>query len=188
VAVRGDVNVPGSIIQSKVYTMGAIKMGDAGHLVGCECMVIGSVQAFDIGNQRGIRTTIRCGTDFTVQQELDVANEQMKAITLRLQQAQEQFDAEPTPELEKYIAELTAVKTEVANRIPLYLPRIDTNDAAYVEVRGTAWPGTEIEICHVAYSVKKPQKQVVFRLDKTRGVIVTEPYRKSAGGASPAGK
>ena len=178
VAVRGDVIVSGSIMQSKIYSMGSIRMGDTGKLVGSECTVIDSVQALEIGSKRGSKTWIRCGTDFTVQQELDIANEQIKQIAMKLQNAEEMYKEEPIPDIAEYIAELKAKKAEIANRIPQYLPKIDRNDAAYVEVRGTAFPGTEIEICHVPYSVTKEMKQVVFRLDKARGMIVTEPYKK----------
>jgi uncharacterized protein (DUF342 family) len=164
---------------SKVYSMGTIRMGDTGKLVGCECIVIGGVQAFDIGSPRGAKTWIRCGTDFTVQQELDIANEQMKLLSLKLQKAEEVFKEEPLADYAEHIAKLKAMKAEIANRIPQYLPKIDTNDAAFIEVRGTVYPGTELEICHIAYTVTKIQKQVVFRLDKVRGIIVTEPYKRS---------
>lgn len=179
VAVRGDVIVSGSIMQSKIYSMGSIRMGETGKLVGCECTVIGSVEALEIGSKRGSKTWIRCGTDFTVQQELDIANEQIKQIALKLRNAEEMYKEEPLPDIAEYIAELKAKKAEIANRIPQYLPKIDRNDAALVVVRGTAFPGTEIEICHVAYSVTKEMRQVVFRLDKVRGMIVTEPYKKA---------
>ncbi len=178
VAVRGDVIVSGSIMQSTVYSMGMIKMGDTGKLIGCECIVVGGIQALDIGNARGARTYLRCGTDFTVQQELDIANEQLKQIATRLQKAEETFAEEPLNDIGKYIEELKAKREEINARIPTYLPRIDRNDSAFVEVRGTVFPGTEIEICHVPFSVTKVLKQVVFTLDKSRGAIVTAPYKK----------
>jgi uncharacterized protein (DUF342 family) len=178
VAARGDVIVPVSIMLSKVYSMGMIKMGETGKIVGSECMVIGGVQALDIGTPRGTKTLIRCGTDFTVQQELDIANEQLKLITLKLQQAQEMYKEEPLPDIEKFIEELKTRRAEIANRIPAYLASIDRNDQATVEVHGTVYPGVEIEICHVSYVVTQIQKQVKFRLDKVRGVIVAEPWKK----------
>ena len=156
-----------------------IKMGDTGKLIGCECIVIGGIQALDVGNPRGSKTYLRCGTDFTVQQELDIANEQVKAISLKLEKAQEMFTEEPLETIKNHIDELKLRKQTLTNKISEFLPRIDTNDAAFVEVRGTIYPGTEIEICHVPFSVKKIQKQVVFRLDKTTGTIVSEPYKKS---------
>lgn len=179
VAVRGDIEVSGSIVQSKVFAMGSIRMGDAGKIIGCECIAIGSVSALDIGNPRGARTWIRCGTDFTVQQELDIANEQLKVIAVKLQKAEEIYRDEPLEDIKKYIDELKARKSDIINRIPTYLPRIDKNDEAAVIVKGTAYPGAEIEICHVPYKVTKAVKQTVFKLDKLRGTIVTEPYKKS---------
>lgn len=183
VAVRGDIVVPGSIVQSTVYTMGMIKMGDTGKLVGCECIVIGGVQALEIGNARGAKTYIRCGTDFTIQQELDVANEQLKTVALKLQQLEEIYAEEPIEVHARHIEELKAKQAEITNRIPSYLTAIDKNDAAFVEVRGTVFPGVEIEICHVSHKILKAQKSVVFRLDKTHGLIITEPYKKGASQA-----
>jgi len=154
-------------------------MGDAGKIIGCECIAIGSVSALDIGNPRGARTWVRCGTACTVQQELDIANEQLKVIAVKLQKAEEIYRDEPLEDIKKYIDELKARKSDIINRIPTYLPRIDKNDEAAVIVKGTAYPGAEIEICHVPYKVTKAVKQTVFKLDKLRGTIVTEPYKKS---------
>jgi uncharacterized protein (DUF342 family) len=179
VAARGDIVVPGSIVQSTVYSMGMIKMGDSGKLVGCECIVIGGIQAFEIGSPRGTKTRIRCGTDFTVQQELDIANEQLKVIAIKLQKAEEMYKEEPLDDIKKHIDSLKARRDEINARIPLFLPRIDRNDGAFVEVRGSIYPGTDLEICHVPYVVQKVHKSVVFRLDKSRGMIVIEPYKKA---------
>ncbi len=179
VAVRGTVNVSGSIVKSLIYSMDTIRMGDTGKLVGGECIVIGGVQALDIGNAKGVVTRLRCGTDFTVQQELDLANEQLKQLALKIQKAEAMYREEPGPELEKAIYAMKAQKTQIANKIPTFLPRIDTNDKAFVEVRGTIYPGVEIEICHVAHSITKAQKQVIFTLDKERGIIAAQPLKKA---------
>lgn len=178
VAVRGDVHVSGSIMKSIVYTMGSIQMGDTGKLVGGECIAVGGVQALDIGNPTGVSTRIRCGTDFTVQQALDIANEQMKVLTTKLQTAEAMYKEEPLPDIEKAILEMKAQRSQIANRIPAYLPKIDTNDKAFVEVRGSVYPGVEIEICHVQHIVTKTLKQVIFRLDKERGLIAADPLQK----------
>ena len=179
IAVRGDIIVPGSIVQSTVYSMGMIKMGETGKLVGCECIVIGGVKAFDIGSPRGAKTWVRCGTDFTVQQELDIANEQLKVIAMKLQSAEDTYREEPLPDIAEHIRTLKERRDEINARIPSFLPRIDRNDTAFIEVHGSVYPGTELEICHVPYTVTKIQKQVIFRLDKSRGSIVVEPYKKS---------
>lgn len=179
VAVRGDVTVSGSIMQSKVYSMGFINMGDNARLVGCECIVIGGIRAFDIGAARGNKTYLRCGTDFTVQQELDIANEQLKILSTKLHQAKQAHKEAPDEKKAQIIAAITEKIGILNTKIPQYLPRIDTNDEAFIEVRGNIHPGTEIEICHVPYTVTELQKQVVFRLDKSKGMIVYEPWKKS---------
>lgn len=178
VAVRGDIHVTGSIMQSRVYTMGSVRMGDSGKLVGCEVIAIGGVQAQEIGSAHGAKTRVRCGTDFTVQQELDIANEQLKVLAVKIQRAEEVYEDEPLPDIAKHIEELKAKKAEIISRIPAVLPRIDRNDEAFVEVFGTVFPGTEIEICHVTYTVLTAEKQVRFTLDKTKGIIVSEHLAK----------
>ncbi|HPS43371.1 MAG TPA: hypothetical protein PK542_02680, partial [Treponemataceae bacterium] len=119
------------------------------------------------------------GTDFTVQQELDIANEQLKVIAIKLQKAEEMYKEEPLEDIQKHIESLKARRDEINARIPLFLPRIDRNDGAFIEVRGSIYPGTDLEICHVPYVVQKVHKSVVFRLDKSRGMIVIEPYKKA---------
>ncbi len=178
VAARGDINVSGSMVQSTVYSMSMIRMGEAGKLVGCEVIAIGGVRAFEIGSAHGVKTRVRCGTDFTVQQELDIANEQLKVLAVKIQRAEEVYAEEKLQDIGKHLEELRAKKAEILTRIPLVLPRIDRNDEAFVEVSGTVYPGTEIEICHVGYSVLKPEKAVRFYLDKSKGVVLSEPLAK----------
>lgn len=177
VAVRGDITVTGSIVQSKVYSMGTIHMGESGKLVGCEIISIGGVQAHEIGSAHGVKTRVRCGTDFTVQQELDIANEQLKVLAVKIQRAEEVYAEEPIPDIARHIEELKEKKAEIISRIPAVLPRIDRNEGAFVEVFGTAYPGTELEICHVSHTLIKAEKAVRFVLDKTKGIIVTEPLK-----------
>ncbi|ULQ59567.1 hypothetical protein K7I13_14035 [Brucepastera parasyntrophica] len=60
------------------------------------------------------------------------------------------------------------------NKITEYLPHIDINENAYVEVYGTIYPGIQIEICHVPFSVTQIYKKTRFRLDKPHGEIITD--------------
>nr|WP_255946704.1 FapA family protein [Brucepastera parasyntrophica] len=115
VAVRGDVFVSDRILGSKVYSMGTIRMNEGGKITGGECIVIGGIKVFDIGNREGTGTYIRCGTDFTVQQNLDLANEKIKDLTLRIQKIREEIAEAakaPLPENDEESGKLDGENTE----------------------------------------------------------------------------
>jgi hypothetical protein len=55
------------------------------------------------------------------------------------------------------------------------MKELDKNDKAFVQVQGTVYPGSYIEICHVPLVVTEILAGVRFSLDKRKGKIVLDP-------------
>jgi hypothetical protein len=54
------------------------------------------------------------------------------------------------------------------------LDRINKDEEAVIEVRGSVYPGTTVDICHTDYFVQETMSHIKFRLDKNAGLIRTE--------------
>lgn len=180
VACRGDVMAASAVVNSQIYTLKALDLGDKGRIVGGEIFAVRGVRAAAIGHETSRNAKIHCGVDFTVQQEIDRRNELLRVGNYKLSRLRDKIKAEgagsllngtPLSAIEKKLEEeLSRVGFEIAD----LLGKLDAFDEAVVEVSGEVARGTLIEICHVALFVEEPVKKSRFRLDKAQGRIVRE--------------
>jgi uncharacterized protein len=175
IAVRGDVFVQDSILSSQLYGLGKLEMGDRGKLVGGESYFAHGASVSELGSPKETATELHIGVDFLARQQLEEANERLRQLSLRIQKVEQILKAGPSERASQIHAQLAAMAKELQGKISDLMPKIEVDDAAIVEVRGCAYPGSGIEICHVRLEIAKPVKRSRFRLDKASGRIVAEP-------------
>ncbi len=176
VAARGAVTIGSAVINSRVFTMDKLDLGDKGRIVGGEIFAVHGVRAAGIGSEAGSGTKIHCGIDFTAQQELDKANEQLRQFTRKQAKVREMMEKETErdPIKVEYHVRITDAIGVLSAKIAGLLGKLDSDDEASIEVTGEVRPGTLIEICHIAFFTDQPYKKVRFRLDKNVGRIIHE--------------
>ena len=84
VAIRGDAEIPGSLVGTKLYTLGKLNMGDKGRIVGGEIFATHGIICGWIGGPTRPLTMINVGIDFTMQQKLDQANNALRELSTKL--------------------------------------------------------------------------------------------------------
>jgi len=176
VASRGSIIVSSGVINSHIYTLEKLDLGDKGKIIGGEIFAVKGVRAAAIGKEAGPATKIHCGVDFTAQQDLDKTGERMRIISMKLARVRELVKDPPDSTdyvtLEKRFAEELAKLSAQAGEL---LRRLDVDDTAVVEISGEVCPGTLIEICHIAYFTEQTLKRTRFRLEKAQGRLIHEP-------------
>lgn len=174
VAVRGNAEIPGSIVGSRMYALGHLAMGDKGRIVGGEIFATHGVVCGFLGGATKPVTIINVGVDFTIQQKLDQAGAALRELSVKLARLQTMATNRPEPAVLKARDDVDAKLRELAANIGELSKRVDIDDAAVVEVRGTVYPGVIITICHIRLSVDEPLKKTRFRLDRTANRIIIE--------------
>lgn len=174
VAVRGDMHIASAIVNCRVFCLGTVDSGDKGVIMGGEVYATHGIRCGRLGNQAFQATLLHVGTDFTVQQKLDQANEKMRLLSGRARQIDHAAAAHPGPEATKARDEFAKMTAELRARIGEYLSQLDADDGAIVEARGEVFPGVVIEICRVSIVVEEKLHACKFRLDKAAGRIVVE--------------
>ncbi len=174
VAVRGDIEVPGSIVGSKIYTLGKLAMGDKGRIVGGEIFATHGVVCGFLGGGTKPVTIINVGVDFTVQQKLDQAGAVLRELSIRLARLQNMFKARPEESIRKARDETDARLRALATNIAELSKRVDIDEGASVEVKNIVYPGVIVTICHIRVSVDEPIKKARFHLDRVANRIVVE--------------
>jgi uncharacterized protein (DUF342 family) len=175
-AIRKTAEVDSAIINSQVWSLENIEMGDRGLILGAEIYALNGIKAGGIGKKEGKISRIHCGVDFTIEQAKLKTNNLIKGLGLKIRRLRQFIDAEEDGEKKgKMIGELEKTQEEqqrASEELTGLLAKTVLNEGAVVEVSGEITPGTFIEICQVGFPVSESMRRVRLRLEK--GMIVTE--------------
>ncbi|GHV17027.1 hypothetical protein FACS189493_3910 [Spirochaetia bacterium] len=179
VACRKGITVDTEIINSSVFTMETLELADKGMILGSDIYAIRGLRAGSIGKKSGKAAQIHCGIDFTLQQEKEKCNTQLRILGAKLTRlrdlmAQPNENADKRTKMEQLFNRLTDEQNKNTLRISELLGQITSDENAAVEVLGEIAPGTLIEICQVALFVSEPLRKVRIRLDRGQGKLVSE--------------
>jgi uncharacterized protein (DUF342 family) len=176
-AVRKTCVVKSAIINSQVWTLESVEMGERGSILGAEIYALKGVRAGGIGKEEGRIATIHCGVDFTIEQEKEKNNNLVKSLGLRIRRFRElinaEEDAEKRGKLEEELERMLDSRQKATERLSELLAKTVHNEEAVVEVSGEIQSGTFIEICRIGFPVSETLRRVRLRLE--RGLVVTEP-------------
>jgi uncharacterized protein (DUF342 family) len=179
VAVRKSISVDTLIINSSVFTMDRLDVGEKGHIIGGDIYAIQGLRTGSIGKKSGKTTHIHCGIDFTAQQEKQNNNNMLRILAAKIARIREileqpELHQEKQTKLEELLHRLEDEQQKASAKVTELMGRIDVNQDAVVEVLGETASGTLIEICQVALFVSEPLKKIRIRLEKSSGKLVTE--------------
>jgi len=170
------LEIEASVLNSHLQTHDKLVMGPRGVVVGSKVEAQNGIEVFQVGNPQGSRSQIICGMDYLVIEKLEWVRTQSLLLVKQLRALENHRLAHPDKE-----SELVRACAKVRNQIlklnemsRTLVSRIDKNEEAAVLVRGTAFPGTSIEICHVVTVLTRLRTRVRFVLDKVRGAIREE--------------
>jgi uncharacterized protein (DUF342 family) len=180
VAARKPIAVDAEIINSSVFTLETIEMGDKGIILGGDIYAVKGIRAGTIGKEAGKATRIHCGIDFTAQQEKERCNNQLRILAAKLSRLKElmaapDLNAEKKAKMEELLRRLLAEQQTALARISELMGKINTDENASVEALVAIAAGTLIEICQIALFVEEPLRKVRIKLDKAGGKLVSEP-------------
>jgi uncharacterized protein (DUF342 family) len=149
-------------------------MGDKGRIVGGELHATHGVLCGWIGGPTRPVTIINAGVDFTIQQKLDKASEELKEHSLKLARIEAILKQRPDASIQKLRDQAHEKMKSLGDNIADLAKRVDIDGGAVVEARGGVYPGCTITICHIRISIEEPLKKTRFRLDRAANKIIVE--------------
>jgi uncharacterized protein (DUF342 family) len=179
-ACRRTITVDAGIVNSHIFTMENLDMGDRGKILGGEIYAIKGIKAGSIGKDAGKATRIHCGIDFTRQKEQEANNQALRSLSGKLAKLREimavpDADPERQAKLKEALGVLEEEQRKSSNRGAELLSLVNADEDAVVEVSGEIAAGTLIEICEVALFVAEPFRRIRVRLDKPNRKLISEP-------------
>jgi len=179
VACRKNVVVDLEIVNSQIFTLGSVEMGEKGKIVGGEVYAARGVRTSSIGKKTGKAARIHCGVDFTLEREREKNNSFLRIISLKISHVREKIndpvtDGERREKLEAVLKKLEEQERLAHDKVMELLGKGNICPDAVVEVKGEIVQGTLIEICQAALFVREPLKKVRIRLDANSDKLITE--------------
>jgi hypothetical protein len=160
-----------------VWTLENIEMTDKGLILGAEVYALKGIKTGGIGKKEGKATIIHCGVDFTIEQEKEKNNNQIKLLSAEIRKLRELLEIEEDEEkhgkLQQDLDRILEEQHTVSDKLAELLAKTVHNESATVEVSGEIVPGTVIEICQIGFPVFEPLRRVRIKLEQ--GMVVTEP-------------
>ena len=180
VACRKTIVIDTEIINSSIYTLESLEMGEKGRIVGGEIYAVRGIKAGAIGKKSAGPARIHCGIDFAVAQEKEKNNTMLRSLAAKLDRLRQlledpEIQGDKKAKLEEFRLRLEEEQRGASEKVSELMGRINTDENAAVEVLGEIAAGTLIEICQIALFVTEPLKKVKIRLDKSMGRLITEP-------------
>jgi len=177
VACRKSVSVDLEIVNSKIFTLETLVMGDRGRIVGGEIYALKGVRAGGIGRKTGKAARIHCGVDFTLEQEKEKNNGMLRILAAKLNHLRAlmedpHLDEEKRAKMETLLRRLESEQDKAQGKVSEILGQLNAFQDAVVEVKGEIVPGTLIEICQGSLLVGEPLRRVRIRLENNK--LVTE--------------
>jgi uncharacterized protein (DUF342 family) len=179
IACRKTVFVAKEIINSKVYALDNIELGEKSMIIGSEIYALNGLRAGSIGKASSPSSHIRCGIDFTIEQEKDKYNNMLRLLAIKLARLRNlleepQIPNEKKAKLEALCQRLEKEKCNAAAKVTELLSNSIINENAYIEVYGEIAARTLIEICKTQLLVTEPLRRVKIYLDSASGKLLVD--------------
>jgi uncharacterized protein (DUF342 family) len=170
----GPIRVRTSVLNSTINTKDCLEMGERGIIIGGVIRAANGVSAAQIGSERGPRTEVHCGIDFDVEKKLIWIRDKNIALAFKLREIETRMKTNPASKtvLAPLRDKIRAALHQLNESARELVTTLDRNENSRVSVKGSVFPGTYIEICHISHFVTKARRLVTFRLDKASGKII----------------
>lgn len=174
---EGNVTIATGAFNSVIKTRGKVLFGERGILAGGQVHSLDGADVFQIGTATGPRTELVVGLDFRGMERILWLRNRSQELHGQLKKidAAVPYAGTRVPELLAASKKLRIEILELTESARKQLMNLGENDQASVVVRGTVFPGTQIEICHIPFLVNQKLSAVKFALDKRKGIVTVEP-------------
>lgn len=185
VLAEGDVVADSCVLNSVVKTRGKLLLGEKGILAGGQVHALSGIEVHQIGTSTGPRTELFLGLDYRGMEKILWIRERSKELHAQLKKvdAAIPYGGDRVKDLMQAAKKLRLEILQLTETARNQLMKLGQDESAAVTVRGSVYPGTHIEICHVQFLVNQKMSGVRFFLDKRKGIIGVEPVTT----ATPSG-
>lgn len=174
--ITGNINTGRALMNCRVKCNGRLILSEGGKLIGGTMKLKDGLICGEVGNQRGVQTSVSFGQDYLVGNQIDQTE---KEIT-RIQEFIEKTD-KVMMELKgrgdsRRLADVRQKKVDALKmfekknlRLFLLREKFEQHFPSEIRITGTAWPGTVFESHGRILSIDAPARSIRVIFDPRRG-------------------
>ena len=174
--ITGNINTGRALMNCRVKCNGRLVLSEGGKLIGGTMKLKDGLICGEVGNQRGVQTSVSFGQDYLVGNQIDQTE---KEIT-RIQEFIEKTD-KVMMELKgrgdsRRLADVRQKKVDALKmfekknlRLFLLREKFEQHFPSEIRITGTAWPGTVFESHGRILSIDAPARSIRVIFDPRRG-------------------
>jgi uncharacterized protein (DUF342 family) len=182
-ACKKNILVSNDVVNSTLYTMESLVVGDKGIIMGGEVFAFNSVCAGRIGKENSAQTKIHIGNDWTITQDIENNENTLRMIEAKLEKVNVFLDM---PNLsEDKLAKVRDMKVRLETELEKCVRKQEdlnkrhiADSDAYLECSGIMAPGTLINICGIEFIVSRALNRTRLVLDRETGRVLPLPLTK----------
>lgn len=175
----GTIQCRGSLMHCEVKTNGKLRMvGDKGRILGGRVRCREGLETYDLGSERGMKTVVEFGQDYLIadriekeEQEMEKLKKEITRIDLTTKSAERKGEQAELSQLHaKKLSYLKMLEKRGLKTFTLR-ERFEEHHESSLTVRGTLWPGVEIQTHGRTLEITEPKKNVIIWFDPKSGRI-----------------
>jgi hypothetical protein len=157
------IRIEKSAIQSNLYSLGVIDLGETGVLVSGEIWALGGFRVGSIGRPGSPSSIIRAGYDYTAERKFRGIQEHIDRLEKKLDKLRNRQSLNQKHQL--MIRQVEEVLLRMEKSLKDLLDKRYPNRDAVITVFGKVDEGTEIHICELSMRVHSSREAVCFYYD-----------------------
>ncbi len=167
---KDGINVSKNIMNSTIYTLGKLVLGEKGAIVSSHICTELGVKAYNIGKLGSPNGDIEAGYSFIDKRIIDSLNQRIEVLKEKLGHLTKLPEYRKTEKRKVLIDQIQEAITKAEEELRKKNSNLYKAKDATVLVYGTIYPGNTITICGLKYTVTEEMRKVKFYLN-------TESYR-----------
>jgi uncharacterized protein (DUF342 family) len=183
----GTIQCRGSLMHCEVKANGKLRMiGDKGRIMGGRLRCREGIETYDLGSERGMKTIVEFGQDYLIadriekeEQEMEKLKKEITRIDLATKAAERKGEQEELGQLHaKKLGYLKLLEKRGLKTFTLR-ERFEEHHDSSLTVKGTLWPGVEIQTHGRTLEITAPKKNVIIWFDPKSGRIEEQSADKA---------
>ncbi len=169
------IEIEKNIMNSTIYTLGHLDLGENGALVSSHVYAELGIEAKNIGKEGSPNSELEIGFSFVEQRAIESITQRVEVLEKKYDKLVRLPDYRKTDKKMKLMKQIEAVVAKGKAELYEKVKNLYKHPDAAVSVSGTIFPGNIISICGVKYSLTEEKSKVKFYLNEESGLIENVP-------------
>lgn len=174
--ITGNINTGRALMNCRVKCNGRLVLSEGGKLIGGTMKLKDGLICGEVGNQRGVQTSVSFGQDYLVGNQIDQAEKELAKIQEFIERTDKMMmelegrgDSRKLADVRRKKVDALKMFDKKNLRLFLLREKFEQHFPSEIRIIGTAWPGTVFESHGRILSIDAPARSIRVIFDPRKG-------------------